>query len=209
MAEHEPKSLSVSFSEFKERHKISHIIGVMGGSDQTNEQEISGILYETLHNVRLQFPNIALLSGGTKGGIPEIIVKVANSLGIPCVGVFPEACDKYVLKDELDFQIPVPPPILGNTTWGSETPVFADLADVYIVIGGEWGTLVEAATILKNNKSKLKRGEKPIRIICLEHFGGIAEILEKIAFDIGLSSDNILTITDNNLKRVLASLLAK
>lgn len=98
---------------------------------------------------------IAVLSGGTKWGVPRVAIEVARECGFPTIGVYPHlAQGKHALAPTmLDLSVCVHPQVY-RTDWGDEAGVFTKLLDSVVVIGGGAGTLVEMAKILKLNERK-------------------------------------------------------
>lgn len=154
-----------TFKEFREKYGITHCLGIIGASNFNASKDDYLLLESAFSILRQNYGQTAIISGGTKGGIPEFAVNFAFSKNIPTVGVLPDAGKKYSLPG-LDLDIVVPPPILGDIIWGSETPVLASLVDTVFVFGGEWGTLIEIATIVKNQKYRERKGLPPVKIIC-------------------------------------------
>jgi len=97
---------------------------------------------------------IAVQSGGTKWGVPRIAIEVARECGFPTIGVYPQLAEqKHALREKLDLSVCVHPQIY-QSSWGDEASVFTKLLDGVVVIGGNAGTLVEMAKILKLNERK-------------------------------------------------------
>lgn len=157
---------------------IKVMIGICGGSDEQDLGKTSGIISELL--LGLKDHKIAILTGGTKGGIPELAVTIAKEFCVPTVGVFPQDGRKYALLDKLDLAIESLPPSIGKAGFGTETPTFVQLLHGLIVIGGEFGTLVEAATVLKNNKDRLRKNLPVIYVCPMKGTGGVADIIRNL-----------------------------
>lgn len=165
-------------TEFLTANNLKFLIGVSGGADEVHlghtQNIVSGFLAE-LRNVK-----IGILTGGTQGGIPELATTIAKDYSIPTVGVFPRDGRKYALWDKLDLVIETLPPSFGSAGFGTETPTYVELINGLVVIGGEFGTLVEVATVLKNNKSRLKKGRPLIYLCPIKGTGGMAEIIDTL-----------------------------
>lgn len=153
---------------------IRCLIAISGGSDN-HDEAVTVIISELLTG--LKDTRVGVLSGGTEGGIPEIATKLARDFSFPTVGVFPKDGRKYALLDKLDFAIEALPPLYGKAGFGTETPTFIAIASGMTVIGGEFGTLAEVASVLKNNKSRLKKGEEPVYLCPIRGLGGVAELI--------------------------------
>ncbi len=115
--------------------------------DTFTEQLVSDILHE------LEGLRIAVLTGGTRWGVPRIATNVARKYGFPTIGVYPlRAFESDALADDLlDLSICVHP-LVGESQWGDESPIFAKILDAAVVIGGGAGTMVEVAHLLKLNE---------------------------------------------------------
>lgn len=162
---------------FRTRFNIDYILAISGGSENGEDY-----VYSTIHDFVkfLMNERIAILTGGTKGGVPEIGIKLAREVGLPTVGVFPQMGRKDVLFDYLDFAIETSPPTIGPAGYGSETPSFAALPDGMVVMGGSFGTLVEVATVLKGNKKKIQKGLIPVYVGPVKGSGGVADVIDCI-----------------------------
>lgn len=166
---------SQEIARLKETTGTEFILGILGGSTIENPDFHKHILNGLL--MSLENKNIAVLTGGTQGGIPEYACTIASEHNIPTIGVLPESCQKYALKSGLDLEIQCPPPLVGDSWFGSETPTLIQIPDFFVVIGGSNGTAVEVFSILKVNERRIKKGE-PIKYICpINGSGGIADFL--------------------------------
>lgn len=178
------------FERFKREHGIKIIIGISGGA----EELLTGIhpedeVQEMYKNFKLAYHTkiitsflsqlkdyqVAILTGGTRGGIPELASKIAKSMGFKTIGVHPAVGRKYALDDTLlDLSISVDS-LIGEPAWGDEGPVWTALIDAVVVIGGGAGTLTEYAHIQKINESRIKNGKRPKFIVPIFGTGGTAE----------------------------------
>lgn len=121
--------------------------------------------------------NVAILTGGTEGGVPELSTTIAKKFSFFTIGVHPRKGKKYALPDNLvDISITVDP-MVGDAVWGDEGSVWTALVDAMIVIGGGGGTLTECAHIQKINESRIKAGDTPKYVIPIYGTGGVAEQL--------------------------------
>ena len=88
-----------------------------------------------------------------------------------------------MIRNLLDLAIEISPPDIGEGIFGTETPSFVNMLDGAMIIGGEYGTLTEAATILKVNTKRVRdrsRGQSvkhPIYLAPIAGSGGAADII--------------------------------
>lgn len=180
---------------FRQRHGIGRIIGISGGAntqlpgipetDPLQQQHAAyeealyeRILHDTLRVLRGY--GVAILTGGTKLGIPRLAVQVARQHGFKTIGVLPQAGEHHALPDELlDLKIIVAP-MLGEAAWGDEGPVWTSLIDGLVVIGGGAGTLTELAHIMKLNEARCKRGARPKFMVPIYGTGGVADQVHQL-----------------------------
>ena len=171
---------------------IHRVIGFSGGSDDKlrdipDDDDLQGkyrafrdafqcrIISDSLGVLRGY--RVAILTGGTEGGVPELATTTAKRMGFFTIGVHPRKGKKYCLSDEvLDLSITVDP-LIGETAWGDEGSVWTSLVDAMIVIGGGAGTLTECAHIQKINEARLKRKEIPKFVVPIHGSGGVADQL--------------------------------
>lgn len=172
------------------RNNLKAILAFSGGSEKGSEEMIVEILKDLILNVK-DLP-VAILTGGTKGGVPEIGIRVARESSIPTIGVFPPKARKHALLSDLDLAIETLPPSVGNESFGTETPSFVNLANGIAVVGGGFGTLAEIATALKVNSKRIEKGETPIYICPIEGTGGVADAISSLPGieKVGLSLPN-------------------
>ncbi len=189
------KNYSQHIRDFMSRHGLHKVIGFSGGSDDKLPGIPSGDnLQEQFKSFRgdfdkrivtdalsvLQGHRVAILTGGTKWGVPETACKTAKDLGFKTIGVFPRAGRKYAMDDSLlDLSICVDP-LMGESRWGDECPVWVSLCDGIIVIGGGAGTLTECAHIQKINEALVKYHHIPKYIVPIHNTGGVAHLLSHI-----------------------------
>lgn len=123
----------------------------------------------------LQGYRIAVLTGGTAWGVPDVATRIAKQLGFPTIGVYPLAAKgKSALSSEfLDFSICVHP-MLQESQWGDESPILVKLLDCVVIIGGGAGTMIEVAHMLKLNE---RSGNPTKWIIPITGTGGTADKL--------------------------------
>lgn len=184
------------FEHFKHEHGILFVLAFSGGADdnhpvlryiqdngtedcktlasQANDVLIQQIVSDTLNP--LPRSHIAILTGGTKWGVPRIAAQTAKELGFKTVGVAPlRAHEKgYTLDESVLDLLVVVPPIIGESRWGDEASVYIKMLDAVIVIGGRSGTLVEVAHLLKRNEDK----KAPTKyIVPISGTGGTADVI--------------------------------
>lgn len=174
-------SLAPLLAKFKEYHGIRKIIAFSGGSEE-KVSEVEAIIRDALK--KLSNFRIAILTGGTKGGIPEIASRLAREFDLPLIGILPVAGHKYSLPQEcFALQITVEPSYC-NSYWGDESALFAKLADAAIVIGGGSGTLVEVAHMMKINEKLCKNSvvRLPIFVVPVLGVSGVSEVINFLPF---------------------------
>lgn len=171
-------------AEFKKQQGVHFIVSISGGAEEGNLLAAQTIIEEAV--TLLRDLHITVLTGGTRGGIPELGIRVAKRLDIPTVGVYPPRAKKYVLFELLDLTIECLPPSYGEASFGTETPTFAQLPDASIIIGGSYGTLAEVATMLKTNSRRAKKGIRPVYLCPISNTGGVADLFPTL---LTLSSD--------------------
>jgi predicted Rossmann-fold nucleotide-binding protein len=168
-------TLTSLVNDFMEEYGLKRIVAFSGGSDEPGLEGIDdpGLkehLKVALHKKqeliigqaisRLCSYRIAILCGGTKGGVPETTALAAKAAGLSTIGVYPARGRKHPLSPEaLDLRICVESEM---SHWGDESSVFAKLLDGVIVYGGSAGTLIEVAHVLKINDAILGKAQ-PIR----------------------------------------------
>lgn len=177
--------------DFKHLHGLHKIIAFSGGADselsgvskddplQLQYQEYAVALEARFIGeaiLKLQGFRIAILTGGTKWGVPKTAVMEAKRNRLQTIGIFPLTGEKHALgSDVLDLSICIEP-FSGESRWGDESPVFTNLLDGVIVYGGGAGTLTECAHILKINEALLKSGKDSLKyIVPISGTGGVAD----------------------------------
>ena len=168
------------------QNAISFVLGITGdgGDELLGKAEIA--IGEFMDEIKGK--GYAILTGGTEGGIPQLGVELAKENNIPRIGVFPKQGRKYALLDDLDLAIEATLPDIGDGNFGTETPSFVNLLDGATVIGGSYGTLVEAVTMLKVNTKRIKDKEKgkddtrnPIFLAPIRGTGGVADHMYEVS----------------------------
>jgi hypothetical protein len=182
-------------ASFMREQGIHKVIGFSGGADdklqsiqKDDDLQLKYVAFRnTLHDRLISdalkhFRNhrIAILTGGTEGGIPELATKKAKEYGFKTIGVFPRRGKKYALNSSLlDLSICVDP-MIGESRWGDEGSTWTSLIDGMIVIGGNAGTLTECAHIQKINESLIQKEDSYTLlkyIVAVYGTGGVAEQL--------------------------------
>jgi predicted Rossmann-fold nucleotide-binding protein len=177
---------------FMQSHGIHKVIGFSGGADdrlqgvpEDDDLQLKYVAFRKAFHDRLisdalrllRGYRVAILTGGTEGGIPELATRKAKEYGFKTIGVFPRKGKKYALDScLLDLSICVDP-MIGEARWGDEGATWTSLIDGMIVIGGSAGTLTECAHIQKINESLIKNNETPKYIVAIYGTGGTAEQL--------------------------------
>lgn len=176
---------------FRVRHAGATAVAFIGGAadEQTSaiERWLHSILAPLVGNM-----DLLVVTGGTTGGVPGAATRIAYELGFPVLGVLPERGQKHIDPIFVDGNTDraccvVVPPLYGESGWGDATPLLVRCSDVFIPFGGEWGTAVEIATVLKVNDALLYRERKgaPVdsrwykRILPLAPFPGPAQYAQR------------------------------
>lgn len=147
--------------DFLTNNSLYYILALIGDSDSEGEVVVRnrGILEEFFDHLSDRHL-YAVQTGGTEGGLPQYGLELAKEFDLPTIGVYPAASSKYALHEPhhtpADLVVETPDIIYGKTTFGSETPVFVNLLDAAVVLGGGYGTRTEASTILKVNKGRVR-----------------------------------------------------
>lgn len=179
--------LSEVVDAWKARTGIRQVVAFSGGADRGlgPDVEPEAVRFMEARMERevaaavnyLKSYHIAVLTGGTKFGVPAVAATAAKRAGLGTIGVFPWIGVKHALtSDIIDLQICVEPRF-GESCWGDESAVFAKMLDGVIVYGGGAGTLVEAAHLLKINEHRLKHEQRPKFIVPIGRSGGTADTL--------------------------------
>lgn len=178
-------------ADFKHQNGLHRIIAFSGGADselngvskddplQKQHQEYAAALETRFIGEairKFQGFRIAILTGGTRWGVPNTATIEAKKCHLQTIGVFPLTGKKHALgNDILDLSICVEP-FSGESRWGDESSVFTNLLDGVIVYGGGAGTLIECAHILKINEALLKSGTDFLKyIVPIAGTGGVAD----------------------------------
>ncbi|NTW45926.1 MAG: hypothetical protein HGB18_02600 [Candidatus Moranbacteria bacterium] len=171
---------------FLQDHNLKGIVAFSGGLDPKDpdaERKASDLLHAMLGGLNAN--HFAVQTGGTKWGIPFLGNLAARNQNMKTIGVYPRRGRKHALPpDLLDLAIEVGPfavrpgtPDEEHGQWGDESPVFASLADVMVVIGGGPGAEAEVSLAMKRNGG----GVRPTVVVPVLGSGGIADLLLVIA----------------------------
>jgi len=181
--------------DFMHEHGLHKVIAFSGGADstipgvpeddplQTKYKEVATEREARVIGEALQIFSryrVAILTGGTRWGVPKTATTMAKKLGIKTFGVFPQCGEKHWLgENEIDLSICVESS-MKQSVWGDESPVFSKLLDGVIVYGGSAGTMAECAHLLKLNEAyfdktgELKEGAVPKYMVPIAGTGGVA-----------------------------------
>lgn len=164
-----------ALGEFRDKFAVSFIVSISGGAKEHNIVYAHNIISQLINGLK-ESP-CAILTGGTEGGIPELGIKIAKENKLPTIAVFPPNAKKYVLFDHIDLPIQTLSPSIGLASFGSETPSFAQLPNYAVFIGGSYGTLVEASTMMKINTKRQRDKVEPIYIVPITGSEGVADFI--------------------------------
>lgn len=145
--------------DFLQQNSLDYVVALVGDSESSGPvaNRNQAILEEFFGNLAHK-QRFAIQTGGTEGGIPQYGVDIARAHDLPTIGVYPHASRKYSLGEvglqPVDLAIETPDIVYGKTTFGSETPVFANTIDGALILGGGYGTRTEVSTFLKVNKGR-------------------------------------------------------
>lgn len=168
------KNIEKSYKELLEENGIKKVIGISGGSDNKTK-EVEDIIKESM-DVYKDYP-VAILTGGTKWGVPKTASTIAKDYGLKTIGVYPARGEKYALDDSLiDLKIKVEPR-MKNSEWGDESEIFSKLVDGVEIIGGSNGTMIEYSHIMKANEGKIKKSKEPVYIAPVSGLGGFSQMI--------------------------------
>ena len=174
------EQLTKSIATFKYENGISKLIAVCGGSLVAGLGQ-EKVLADVFAQLQPFAPHVAILTGGTRGGLPEAATKLAHQYGLQVLAVVPACAKPANLMREVACRIQVES-LVVNSTWGSESAVLMNIADGLVLMGGGAGTLTELANALKINEGRLRappltKGYAPIMIAPVSGYGGVADLL--------------------------------
>ncbi len=166
--------------KFKSEKGIKKIIAFSGGSEDKAEA-VEEIITEIVIGL-VDLP-IAILTGGTKWGVPKTATNVARASGLSVIGVYPERGEKYVLPD-LDLAIKIFPRY-KESEWGDESEVFVKLSDAVVMLGGSFGTQIEYSHLMKMNERLVKNNTMPVYLVPVSGIGGWSQMI----YDLPMTED--------------------
>lgn len=162
---------------FCRQYGVTFIVAVIGSLSEMNLEKATTDITTIVSALRTL--SCAVLTGGTRGGVPELATTIAQQHTVPTIGVFPPNAQQDQLA-ELSLAIETLPPSVGVPTFGTETATLVQLPKYAVVIGGAMGTLAEVATMLKINRRRLSKKEQPIEILPIHGTGGVADMMSQI-----------------------------
>lgn len=160
---------------FRAKHAGKRFIAISGGSDTETEPAIHDFLDAFF--AELPEDRVVLITGGTRGGVPEYATIAGKVRALPVIGIVPERAigtDKII--PVLDLVIGVEPRY-GVSEWGDESELFVKLADAIVFLGGNWGAALEFTRAMKINAGRVRHHEQPIYLIPIFSFAGIPRAL--------------------------------
>lgn len=188
----------IALKNFLEKEGVTHAVGIIGSSRNEQSLPYKDLLTHACLLTQARIGNFAIVSGGTGGGAPEMAFMVGQELGLPTIGVFPETGAQYALEKETqNFSIPTPSHSISETSWGTETPVLISIPDIFIVVGGEWGTLTEVSMIMKKNSSRAKEKLKPLPIIVINGSGKLADNIDQLTAYLPTPSGSVIRVSNS------------
>ncbi|MEM9691338.1 MAG: hypothetical protein AAGA56_02230 [Myxococcota bacterium] len=152
------------------RHAGATLIGVVGFSGSWRNNPRREAADTVARALRAWFARkrpeenrtIWCVSGATDLGVPAIAYRVADELGLRCVGVTPAAAMSHPLA-RLDYLVPI------GKRFGDESRVFVELCDELWMFGG--GPQSESEVRLATQMGK--------PIVVAQGVGGTADLLTK------------------------------
>ncbi len=188
-SDHSYEALRDKYDRFRKEFGIHAVTAVSGGAQtripgvpdvivnayRSNlEDRVRNVVEDALSQFR-GFA-VAIMTGGTDEGVPRIATEIAKRLGLNAVFIYPLRGKPHRINGiDPDLELIVPPAI-GDSQWGDESPLFAQLLDGMLVLGGNTGTLIECAHVFKINESTIKQG-KVKYVVPVRGFGGVSEII--------------------------------
>lgn len=160
---------------FRAQHAGKRFIAISGGADAQTETAAHDFLDAFF--AELPIDRVVLITGGTRGGIPEYATMAGKAQGFPVIGIVPErAVGTDKILPVLDLVVSVEPRY-GASEWGDESELFVKLADAIIFLGGNWGAALEFTRAMKINTGRVRHREPPIYLIPVLSFVGIPSAL--------------------------------
>ena len=169
MSSAEIEALAAGFKAEKGAQKI---VAFSGGSEE-NAVAVQEIITEIVQGL-VGLP-VAILTGGTKWGVPKTAADVAKIGGLPVIGIYPERGQKYLLPD-LDLAIRISPRY-RESEWGDESEVFIKLSDAVVMLSGSFGTQIEYSHLMKMNERRFKDKATPVFLVPISGVGGWSQMI--------------------------------
>lgn len=151
--------------EFLDNPEVENAIWFIGGAD-CSDVNVGDIVDEAMQ--MFEGENIGVVTGGTKGGLPEIAAKKAQEYDMPTLGIYPERGEKYFFEEANDYGAMVSP-TYGESSWGDESELGAKIVDGAIVFGGSEGTMAEYSLSQKDDSAYA---------VAIDGTGGLADDLQ-------------------------------
>jgi len=167
-----------------EQQGFASIIAFSGGSSEELEVRVNELIEQAMQEISGK--NIAILTGGTKWGVPKYATQKAKEKSLPVIGVYPSRGAKYALNN-LDYALEIPPRF-GESEWGDETEIFTKLAKGVIIIGGGFGTAIEFTHVMKSNEGRIKNKLSPVYVAPVSLMAGDNSFADR-AYDFKLSPE--------------------
>src|SRR3989339_1641644 len=99
MVENQKTLYQDKVAELKERFGVKHLLGLIGSSNYQRLDSDAELVTNAIFLIEKKFRKVAIVSGGTRGGVPEFAFHLARSIGRPIIGVSPENGQKYSLPN--------------------------------------------------------------------------------------------------------------
>jgi len=167
-----PAEIEALVAGFKAEKGAQKIVAFSGGSEE--KATAVQVIIEDIVNGLVGLP-VAILTGGTKWGVPKTAADVARVIGLPVIGVYPERGQKYLLPN-LDLAIKIPPRY-RESEWGDESEVFVKLSDAIVMLSGSFGTQIEYSHLMKMNERRLKDSAAPVFLVPISGIGGWSQLV--------------------------------
>jgi predicted Rossmann-fold nucleotide-binding protein len=163
--------LEAKIHSFKEKYDIKKLIMFSGGYLEEQKNDVAYALECILEDLR-NLP-VAIGTGGTNEGLPQLVVDTCVKYGMANIGFVPECARDWTAKG-LD-EVIVVPPRYGRSFFGDETECFAKAADAMVAIGGGPGALCEMAQLMKINGQRAWDNIPHVPIFPYVGFGGVTD----------------------------------
>lgn len=170
-----PVEIEELVGRFKLEKGTQKIVAFSGGSEE--KAAAVQVIIEDIVNGLVGLP-VAILTGGTKWGVPKTASDVAKAGGLPVIGVYPERGQKYLLPD-LDLAIKISPRC-RESEWGDESEVFIKLSDAVVMLSGSFGTQIEYSHLMKMNERRLKDKAVPVYLVPISGVGGWSQMIRSL-----------------------------